>query len=88
MKREDILAVYEAGPDAVVALVAQLLAAHQAQVAELTTRIKRLEAQIGKDSHNSHKSPSRVAFAASLAPKASAAFAAIGPPCASKVTMP
>ena len=85
MKREDILAVYEAGPDAVVALVAQLLAAHQAQVAELTTRIERLEAQIGKDSH---KSPSRAAFAASLAPKASAAFAAIGPPCASKVTMP
>ena len=39
MKREDILAVYEAGPDAVMALVAQLLAAHQAQVAELTTRI-------------------------------------------------
>jgi hypothetical protein len=31
MKREDILAVYEAGPDAVVALVERSLAAHQGQ---------------------------------------------------------
>jgi len=58
MKREDILAVYEAGPDAVVALVEQLLAAHQGQVAELTARIERLEARLNQDSHNSHKPPS------------------------------
>lgn len=58
MKREDILAVYEAGPDAVVALVERLLAAHQAQVAELTARIERLEARLNQDSHNSHKPPS------------------------------
>ena len=69
MKREDILQAYEAGPEAVVALVEQLLAnhaeqlarlvaAHQAQVAELTARIERLEARLKSDSHNSHKPPS------------------------------
>jgi transposase len=58
MKREEILKVYEAGPDAVVALVEQLLAAHQAQVAKLTARIERLEARLNQDSHNSHKPPS------------------------------
>src|SRR5689334_14995397 len=69
MKREEILTVYEAGPDAVVALVEQLLAqhaeqmarlvaAHQTQVAELTARIERLEARLNQDSHNSHKPPS------------------------------
>ena len=58
MKREDILAVYEAGPEAVVAMVEQLLTAHQGQVAELTARIERLEARLKQDSHNSHKPPS------------------------------
>jgi transposase len=58
MKREDILAAYAAGPDAVVALVERLLAAHQGQVAELTARIERLEARLNQDSHNSHKPPS------------------------------
>ncbi|MEO6320920.1 MAG: IS66 family transposase [Polaromonas sp.] len=58
MKREDILAVYAAGPEAVVALVERLVAAHQAQVAELTTRLERLEARLSQDSHNSHKPPS------------------------------
>jgi transposase len=69
MKRADILAVYAAGPEAVIALVeqllanhaeqmAQLVAAHQTQVAELTARIERLEARLNTDSHNSHKPPS------------------------------
>jgi len=58
MKREDILAVYAAGPDAVVALVERLLATHQTQVAELTARIERLEVRLNQDSHNSHKPPS------------------------------
>jgi len=58
MKREDIQAAYEAGPEAVVALVEQLMAAHQTLVAELTTRIEGLEARLNKDSHNSHKPPS------------------------------
>ena len=58
MKREDIQAAYEAGPEAVVALVEQLMAAHQGLVAELTTRIEGLEARLKQDSHNSHKPPS------------------------------
>ncbi len=69
MKRDDILAAYAVGPEAVVALVEQLLANHaeqmarlvadhQAQIAELTARIERLEAQLKTDSHNSHKPPS------------------------------
>lgn len=61
MKREDILAVYAAGPDAVVALVERLrgeLQGQMTQVAELTARIAHLEARLGQDSHNSHKPPS------------------------------
>jgi hypothetical protein len=61
MKREDILAVYAAGPDAGVALVERLLGELQGQmthVAELTARIGRLEVRLSQDSHNSHKPPS------------------------------
>src|SRR3990172_3962414 len=67
--RDDILAVYQAGPDALVAWVKQLLATHadqlehlvglhQRQLANLTARIAQLEARLNKDSHNSHKPPS------------------------------
>jgi transposase len=58
MKREEIQAAYATGPEAVVALVEGLLAAHQTQVAELTARIEHLEARLNQDSHNSHKPPS------------------------------
>src|SRR6266567_3317864 len=69
LSREEILAVYQSGPDAVVALVEQLLATHagqmeqlvstcERQVADLTGRIEQLEARLNKDSHNSHKPPS------------------------------
>ncbi len=69
MKRDDILAAYAAGPEAVVALVEQLLTTHaqqmadlverhQAQVAELTARLARLEVRLNSDSHNSHQPPS------------------------------
>jgi transposase len=58
MKRDEILAVYAASPEAVVALVEQLLAAHGAEVAQLRARLERLEAQLNRDSHNSHKRPS------------------------------
>jgi transposase len=60
LTREAILTVYAAGPDAVVALVEQLLAhiAHQdQQIVALTARVNALEARLGKDSHNSHKPP-------------------------------
>ena len=40
--RDDILAVYEAGPDALVAWVEQLMDAHQRQMGELTTQVEQL----------------------------------------------
>lgn len=58
MTREQILAVYEAGPDAVVALVQSLFAQFEAQVQALNERVRELETRLGKDSHNSHKPPS------------------------------
>ncbi len=48
MKRDEILTIYAAGPEAVVSLVEQLL----------TTRVQELEANLNKDSLNSHKPPS------------------------------
>src|SRR5260370_29835494 len=59
---DEILAVYAAGPEAVVALVEQLLARltqQEQQIALLTARVNALEAQRRKDSHNSSKPPSR-----------------------------
>lgn len=53
LTREEILTVYAAGPEAVVALVEQL----QAQLLALTARVTALEAQRTKDSHNSSKPP-------------------------------
>jgi transposase len=54
LTREEILAVYAQGPAAVVALVTMLLE----QIAALEARVSALEAQVGKDSHNSAKPPS------------------------------
>jgi transposase len=53
LTREEILAVYAAGPEAVVALVEQL----QAQLLALTDRVAVLEARAAKDSHNSQQPP-------------------------------
>ena len=61
LSRDEIQAIYDAGPEAVVALVEQLLmtqAALEEQVKVLTARVQALEAQLNKDSHNSHKPPS------------------------------
>jgi transposase len=58
MTREEILSIYEAGPDAVVALVQSLFAKTEAQLQALTERVRELEIRLGKDSHNSHKPPS------------------------------
>lgn len=58
MTREEILTVYEAGPDAVVSLVQSLIANFEAQVQALNERVRELEIRLGKDSHNSHKPPS------------------------------
>lgn len=62
LSRDEILAVYEAGPDALVAWVEQLLATQatlEQQVSSLTAQLKELEARVKKDSHNSHQPPSR-----------------------------
>ena len=59
MERETILAIYEQGPEAVVALVEGLLAQHQAELAALAARVQALEDRLAKDSHNSHQPPSR-----------------------------
>jgi len=61
LSREEILAIYAVGPEAVVDLVERLFAqqaelTHQVQV--LTARVQELEARLNKDSHNSHKPPS------------------------------
>lgn len=60
--------IYNSGPDATIILLQHLLATNQQlqeQIAELTkevdtlrTEVKSLEAQLAKDSHNSHKPPS------------------------------
>lgn len=60
MTPEEIRHVYEAGPEAVIALVTRLLdtiARQSQQIAQLTERVTHLEAQIAKDSHNSSKPP-------------------------------
>jgi hypothetical protein len=58
MKREDILKVYEEGPEAVVELVQSLFAI----IARLEERVNKLEAQVNKNSHNSSKPPSSDGF--------------------------
>jgi transposase len=61
MSRDEIVAIYRAGPGAMVALVEQLLANQarlEQQVQVLTARLTELEARLNRDSHNSHKPPS------------------------------
>lgn len=61
MNRDEIKAVYELGPDAVIELVERLFAViqeQQHQIASLTERVKELEDRLATDSHNSSKPPS------------------------------
>ena len=58
MKREEILAAYEAGPEAMIKLVGALMAI----ITELEERIKVLEAQLHKNSRNSSNPPSTDGF--------------------------
>jgi transposase len=59
MEREEILIIYEAGPEAVINLINQLTA----RTAELEERVKSLEERLNKNSHNSSKPPSTDAYA-------------------------
>ncbi|MHB8117588.1 MAG: DUF6444 domain-containing protein [Methanothrix sp.] len=65
LSREDILAVYKDGPEAVVTLT-QILCAiiirQAAKIAELEKRVRSREDHINKSSHNSSKPPSTNTF--------------------------
>src|SRR5574341_931470 len=63
--REEIRAVYDQGPEAIIALVERLCALidqQQAQVAELRARVKELEDRLATNSRNSSKPPSSDSF--------------------------
>jgi transposase len=65
MNREQIKAVYDQGPEAVIELVERLfaiIAEQQQQIAALTERVKELEARLNTDSHNSNQPPSTDGF--------------------------
>jgi len=61
LSRDEILAIYRAGPEAMVALVEKLWATQvtlEQQVQGLAARVAELEARLNQDSHNSHQPPS------------------------------
>jgi transposase len=65
IKREEILAVYEAGPEAVITLIYTIIAENQKiieqqaiRISELEERVKYLEERLNKNSRNSSKPPS------------------------------
>jgi transposase len=61
MKREEIKAIYDQGPEAVIDLVERLFSIiekQQEQINKLTARVQELEERLGKNSHNSSKPPS------------------------------
>lgn len=65
MNRDEIRAVYDQGPDAVIELVERLFAIielQQQQIAALTERVKELEARLNSNSQNSNLPPSSDGF--------------------------
>jgi len=63
--REEILALYEEGPEAIIAAMQTLCSIinkQAARIAELEERIESLENQINKNSRNSSKPPSTDTF--------------------------
>jgi transposase len=65
MNRDEIKAVYDRGPEAVIELVEHLfatIAQQQLQIASLTQRVSELEARLNTDSHNSNMPPSSDTF--------------------------
>src|SRR5215210_7647438 len=66
LTREEIKAVYDQGPEAVIALVEQLyllIVQQQEQIAQLQARVKELEDRLATNSRNSSKPPSSDGFA-------------------------
>jgi transposase len=65
LSREDILAMYEEGPEAVIApmqILCSIINKQAARIAELEERVRSLEDQINKNSRNSSKPPSTDTF--------------------------
>ena len=58
LSRDEILAAYAAGPEAIVQVVEASQAEVRQQVATLIAQVAELTARLNKDSHNSHKPPS------------------------------
>ena len=61
MKREDIIKIYDAGPEAVIKLVdsmVKIIAKQAEDITEIKKRIKALEDRLSKNSTNSSKLPS------------------------------
>jgi transposase len=61
LSREEIRAIYDQGPEAVIALVERLLATieqQQEQIAQVNARVKEVEDRLALNSHNSSKPPS------------------------------
>jgi hypothetical protein len=56
--REEIKVCYEQGPEAVIALVEELVATFQQQIEELRAQVKELHDRLALDSRNSSKPPS------------------------------
>ncbi len=70
IKREDILAVYAAGPEAVVTFISSLIDENRkiieqqaARINELEEKVKSLDEKLNKNSRNSSKPPSTDNFA-------------------------
>ena len=58
LSREQIIDLYKVGPEAVFSLVEYL----QDSIQQLSVRVRKLELQVNKDSHNSNKPPSTDGF--------------------------
>ena len=58
LSRDEILAAYAAGPEAIVQVIEASQAEVRQQVATLIAQVAELTARLNKDSHNSHKPPS------------------------------
>jgi hypothetical protein len=61
LTREEILVIYEAGPEAVISVIQRLetiIEKQAIQIAELEERVKVLESRLNQNSRNSSKPPS------------------------------
>ncbi|MEP7358861.1 MAG: IS66 family transposase [Anaerolineales bacterium] len=56
--RDEILAAYQAGPEATVVLVEAVVTTLQQEITALSVQVAQLQARLNKDSHNSHQPPS------------------------------